>query len=118
MHPPFEALHSVTVALCLVEEFHETVKVGLKNVWHVNDLCDVQARSTMGHVWLRGKIVAIQPGPGGAICVQILRRSVQTCYPNWIHPLHLMPCGTRCVHSSMNTLWTPENEIEWAVHGF
>lgn len=108
-----EELYDVVCADWLLE-FYKTPKGGYAVDWGVGDLCDVQAHSTRGPVWLRGKIISIDPS--GAVCVKILRRPAQTCRPNWIHPLHLMPHGTQCMSQRMNELWTPKNEVEWAVN--
>lgn len=108
----FDEFCVVACALGLVE-FHEKAKV-FDVVWRKNDFCDVQAHSKGGHVWLRGQVVEVDSG--GAVKVRILRRSVQNCKANWIHPMHLMPCGTQCTSLKVNSLWTPTSEIEWAVH--
>jgi hypothetical protein len=107
-----EEFCDVACASWLVE-FSENVKA-LDITWCTGDLCDVQAHSAVGPVWLQGQVVDVHPG--GAVQVRILRRSMQTCKSNWIHPMHLMPRGAKCGNLKMNNLWTPTNEIEWAVH--
>lgn len=95
-------------------EFSENVKT-FDIQWRGEKKCDVQAYCRGGGtMWLQGKVLDVHPS--GAVCVQILRRSTQTCKPNWVHPMHLLPCGAECTSPKMNNLWTPMNEIDWAVY--